>query len=168
MDTIIDTLSLIINMKLESTDSQGKHFDEYRCHEAARAISQELTSLGIENAVKDGVVVYDIRSFFEKNLVLSCLLDKHRPEVKKALIEQKKKMNIIHSWCEVYWEGFQNRIIVDFLPKFPLGGEDCIGCSWLVGYEKNIPHQYCPVAVRIGRLIIFTVMPPKFVLLRVP
>lgn len=158
---ILGTLKLIVNIELEEAVSDDKQLCECRCHEVARALAQHLKSFGLNAEVKDGVAVYDI-PFFLQNC---SLLDERFPRTKKALLE-KKTMNVLHSWCEIAWDQ-GGTVIVDFLPKFPLGHLGMSLChNLIVGYKEKLPHGYCSTAIHVGRWIIFRTMPPHLVRVR--
>jgi len=159
---ILGILDLIVNIELEEAVSDDEQLCECRCHEVARALAKHLKSFGLNVEVKDGVAVYDIPFFLQK---CSGYMDEHFPRTKKALLE-KKTMNVLHSWCEIAWDGGRT-IIVDFLPKFPLGHPGMSLChNLIVGYKEGLPHKYCPTAIRLGRWIIFRTMPPRLIRVR--
>jgi len=141
--------------------------NNFRCHEAARKIGNQLKSLKLNVDIRDGVAVYDSSSLLKDFLSSMDFFSGLSEEIKKELLGRdiKKKIRVFHSWCEVTDE--QNDIIVvDWHSSLELSRGEWLERILIVEKKKNLPHNYFPLGVTIGKWIIFKIFPPYAIRLR--
>jgi len=140
----------------------------FRCHEAARKIGNQLRLLRVNVAIKDGVVVYNpsslLKDFFSSNMDF---FEGLPGEAKRELLERetKKKIRVFHSWCEVT-DNQDDIIVVDWHAFLEVSRDESWERILIIERKKNLPHSYFPVGITIGKWIIFKVLPPYATRLR--
>jgi hypothetical protein len=157
----LEILKEIVSKEISRMNFEGEHRG-YRCHEIARTLKEKLESLGITTTVKDGSVVYDI-PFLLKGFWID-LMDEHCPAIRRGLLV-KKKICILHSWCEV--GSTEEIIVIDFHGAIHFNKDISLYEVLIIDYKKNLLHQYYPTAVVFGRWIFFKTIPPHIVRVRI-
>ena len=161
MDKTVKELREIV-----SQETVGLH-PKYRCHEVARLFTAKLKSLDINSIVKDGVVTYDVNSLRKYFLSSTDLLDGLPDEVKAEIFgkETKKKLRVLHSWCEINMNGSEI-LVIDWHATLALSRDETLEGILIVENKKDLPHNYNSVGVEIGKWIFLKKFPPYFTKLR--
>ena len=161
MDKTVKELREIV-----SQETAGLHL-KYRCHEVARLFRAKLGSLNIDAIVKDGVVTYDINSLRKHFLSSMDLLDGLPDEMKAEIFgkETKKKLRVLHSWCEINMNGGEI-LIIDWHATLAISRDETLEGILIIENKKDLSHDYNPVGVEIGKWIFLKKFPPYFTKLR--
>ncbi|MCX6763576.1 MAG: hypothetical protein NTZ97_02485 [Candidatus Moranbacteria bacterium] len=147
----------------------------YRCHEGARIIQKKLKSLEIKAKVRDGGVIYD-SSLFARDMEDFCseimasfqnLPETERKRLEKELRagEEIEKMAILHSWCEFKNNG--DTIVIDWHATLKPTSDCGIQNILIIESKNKLPHRYVPMGIKIWKWIIFPLLPPQVVRLRI-
>ena len=149
---------------LKEADCFPKNF---RCHEAARKIGNQLRLLGVDVDIKDGVVAYSSSSLLKDFLSSMDFFEGLSEEAKRELIERdrKKKIRVFHSWCEVA-DNQDDVIVVDWHAFLQVSRDESLERILIVERKKNLPHSYSPVGITIGKWIILKMLPLYAIRLR--
>lgn len=150
---------------LKETDGFPKNF---RCHEAARKIGNQLRLLGVNVDIKDGVAAYNPSSLFKDFLSSVDFFEGLPEEAKRELLgrETKKKIRVFHSWCEVT-DNQDDIIVVDWHAFLQVSRDESLERVLIVERKKNLPHSYNPTGVKIGNWIVLKRFPPYAIKLRI-
>jgi hypothetical protein len=158
------SLEEIKEVALKEINGLPKNF---RCHEAARKIGNQLRLLRVNVAIKDGVVVYNPSPLLKDFFSSMDFFDGLPEEAKRELLERdtKKKIRVFHSWCEVT-DNQNDIIVVDWHAFLKVSRDESWERILIVEKKNNLPHNYFPVGITIGKWIIFKMLPPYAIRLR--